>query len=165
MSQSKYVLAIDNGTQSIRALVFDDCGNVVAKSKVDIEAYYSSQPGWAEQEADYYWQSLGLACQNLWAQGVVTPEQINGVSLTTQRYTMINLDEDKKPLRPAIVWMDQRKASIEKPLPGIWGFLIKALGLNNLISELRAKARDNWVSQISLIFGRKPNIMSVYQPF
>lgn len=147
MSQSKYVLAIDNGTQSIRALVFDDCGNVIAKSKVDIEAYFSTQPGWAEQEADYYWKSLAKACQDLWAQGIVKPEQIEGVSLTTQRYTMINLDEHKEPLRPAIVWMDQRRANVDAPLPGIWGFLIKSLGLTNLISELRAKARDNWIAQ------------------
>ena len=147
VSQSKYVLAIDNGTQSIRALVFDDQGNVVAKSKVDLEAYFSTQPGWAEQEADYYWQSLSQACQDLWAQGIVSPSQIEGVSLTTQRYTMINLDENKKPLRPAIVWMDQRRAEVEKPLGGIWGVLIKVLGLTNVIAELRAKARDNWISQ------------------
>lgn len=147
MSQSKYVLAIDNGTQSIRALVFDDCWNVIAKSKVDIEAYFSTQPGLAEQEADYYWKSLAKACQDLWAQGIVKPEQIEGVSLTTQRYTMINLDEHKEPLRPAIVWMDQRRANVDAPLPGIWGFLIKSLGLTNLISELRAKARDNWIAQ------------------
>lgn len=147
MSQSPYVLAIDNGTQSIRALVFDTQGNVVAKSKVDLEAYFSREPGWAEQEADYYWQSLGQACQQLWEQGKVTPQQIGGVSLTTQRYTMINLGADKKPLRPAIVWMDQRRAEIDKPVGGIWGVLIKALGLSNVIAELRSKARDNWIAQ------------------
>lgn len=147
MSQSPYVLAIDNGTQSIRALVFDTQGNVVAKSKVDLEAYFSREPGWAEQEADYYWQSLGQACQQLWEQGKVTPQQIGGVSLTTQRYTMINLGADKKPLRPAIVWMDQRRAEIDKPVGGIWGVLIKVLGLSNVIAELRSKARDNWIAQ------------------
>ena len=78
---------------------------------------------------------------------LVTPEQIAGVSLTTQRYTMINLGADKKPLRPAIVWMDQRRAEIERPLGGPLGLAIKALGLSNLIAELRSKARDNWVSQ------------------
>ena len=147
MSQPQYVLAIDNGTQSIRALVFDALGNEIAKSKVDLEAYFSNHPGWAEQDADYYWQSLGQACQKLWAQGTVKPEQIMAVSLTTQRYTMINLDVDKKPLRPAIVWMDQRKAEVEKPLGGIWGGLIKILGLSNVIADLRAKARDNWIQQ------------------
>ena len=110
MTQPQYVLAIDNGTQSIRALVFDEQGNEIAKSKVHLEAYFSNQPGWAEQEAEYYWRALGQACQELWAQGIVKPKQIKGLSLTTQRYTMINLDADKKPLRPAIVWMDQRKA-------------------------------------------------------
>lgn len=147
VSQSEYVLAIDNGTQSIRALVFDTEGNVVAKSKVHLEAYFSTQPGWAEQEADYYWASLAQACQQLWEQGIVKPEQISGFSLTTQRYTMINLGEDKKPLRPAIVWMDQRRAEVEKPLGGPLGFAIKMLGLSNLIAELRSKARDNWVAQ------------------
>ncbi|CAH0991728.1 Xylulose kinase [Sinobacterium norvegicum] len=147
MSQPKYVLAIDNGTQSIRALVFDDQGNVVAKSKVDLVAYVSTQPGWAEQEAEYYWQSLAQACQALWAQGIVSADQISGLSLTTQRYTMINLDDQKNPLRPAIVWMDQRRAEIEKPVGGMWGILIKALGLSNVIAELRAKARDNWIAQ------------------
>lgn len=147
MTQPQYVLAIDNGTQSIRALVFDEQGNEVAKSKVHLEAYFSNHPGWAEQDAEYYWRSLGKACQDLWAQGVVKPDQIQGVSLTTQRYTMINLDADKKPLRPAIVWMDQRKAVPEKPVSGLWGIIIKAAGLTNLIEDLRAKARDNWQAQ------------------
>ncbi|WBA83225.1 FGGY-family carbohydrate kinase [Endozoicomonas sp. GU-1] len=147
MSDSDYVLAIDNGTQSIRALVFDSAGNEIAKSKVALEAYFSQHPGWAEQHPDYYWQQLGKACKALWDQGIVTPGQIKGMALTTQRYTMINLDEDKKPLRPAIVWMDQRKAEPEKPVGGLWGLLIRTIGLTSLIEDLRAKARDNWIIQ------------------
>ena len=52
MNKSTYFLTIDNGTQSVRAMVFDQVGTLVAKSKVDIEPYFSTQPGWAEQEAD-----------------------------------------------------------------------------------------------------------------
>ena len=59
---------------------------------MNLEAYFSKNPGWAEQNADYYWESLSQACQDLWAQNIIKPEQIKGVSLTTQRYTMINLD-------------------------------------------------------------------------
>ena len=147
MSQPQYVLSIDNGTQSIRALVFDRDGNEIAKSKVTLEAYFSDHPGWAEQHPEYYWQSLIEVCQKLWAESSVRPEQIAGLSLTTQRYTMINLDKDKQPLRPAIVWMDQRKAQPEHPVRGLWGVAIKALGLTHLIEDLRAKARDNWVQQ------------------
>lgn len=144
---SQYVLAIDNGTQSVRVLVFDRHGNEVAKSKVALQAYVSEHPGWAEQQPDYYWQSLQQAFQGLWAQNIVKPEQIAGVSLTTQRYTMINLDADKRPLRPAIVWMDQRKATPEGPVKGLWGLAIKALRLSPVIDDLRAKARDNWLAQ------------------
>nr|MDT0252524.1 FGGY-family carbohydrate kinase [Endozoicomonas sp.] len=147
MSDSEYVLAIDNGTQSIRALVFDSAGNEIAKSKVDLEAYFSQHPGWAEQHPEYYWQHLGKVCEALWAQGIVTPGQIKGLALTTQRYTMINLDEHKKPLRPAIIWMDQRKSEPEKTVGGLWGLLIKVTGLTSLIEDLRAKARDNWIMQ------------------
>ena len=142
-----YLLAIDNGTQSVRVLVFDTAGNEVAVSKVDIEPYFSRHPGWAEQHAEYYWEKLQQAFAALWAQNRIKPEQIAGLTLTTQRYTMINLDDNFRPLRPAIVWMDQRQALVETPVTGIWGVLIKALGLSNLIRELRAKARDNWLQQ------------------
>ena len=123
MANAEYLLAIDNGTQSVRVLVFDQQGNEVAKSKVTIEPYFSRHPGWAEQDAGYYWDNLQEAFKRLWAQGKVTPDQICGVSLTTQRYTMINLDENFQPLRPAIVWMDQRQAAVETPVGGIWGVL------------------------------------------
>ncbi|GGY53913.1 carbohydrate kinase [Bacterioplanes sanyensis] len=144
---SEYVLAIDNGTQSVRVLVFDRHGNEVAKSKVELEAYVSAHPGWAEQQPDYYWQALQQAFAGLWSQGLVAPEQIAGVALTTQRYTMINLDEHFQPLRPAIVWMDQRKATPERPLGGLWGLLTRLLRLTPVINDMRAKARDNWLQQ------------------
>lgn len=144
---AQYLMAVDNGTQSVRVLVFDTQGNEIAGSKVVIEPYFSREPGWAEQDAGYYWQKLREAFHQLWAQGKVTPEQIAGISLTTQRYTMINLDEAMRPLRPAIVWMDQRQAQVERPVGGLWGLVIKSLGLSHLIRELRAKARDNWIAQ------------------
>ena len=64
--KEKYFLSIDNGTQSVRAIVFDMNGQLIAKSKVEIEPYFSSQKGWAEQHADYFWNSLCQACQELW---------------------------------------------------------------------------------------------------
>ena len=61
-----HILAIDNGTQSVRALLFDPTGTLVAKSLVPLEPYYSEQPGWTEQRPAYYWESLCQACQQLW---------------------------------------------------------------------------------------------------
>ena len=77
-----YVLAIDNGTQSVRALVFDLKGNLVAKSKVEIEPYYSVEPGWAEQDVDYFWDRLCEACNALWPQLDFPKSAIKSVALT-----------------------------------------------------------------------------------
>ena len=60
------LLAIDYGTQSVRALVFDLEGNLVAKSRVIVQPYFSEQPGWAEQHPEYFWQKFCEACQGLW---------------------------------------------------------------------------------------------------
>ena len=65
------ILAIDVGTQSVRAIAFDPTGALVAASKVDIEPYFAAQPGWAEQEPTYYWEKLGEACPivTVWGSG------------------------------------------------------------------------------------------------
>ena len=60
------ILAIDNGTQSVRALLFDRTGNLVAKGKREIEPYFSEHPGWAEQDPEVYWQAMVDACAELW---------------------------------------------------------------------------------------------------
>ena len=79
------LLAIDNGTQSVRALLFDLQGNLVAKARVPFEPYVAPQPGWAEQDPDYYWRAALRACQQLWQQAGDMKERIAGVALTTQR--------------------------------------------------------------------------------
>jgi sugar (pentulose or hexulose) kinase len=66
-----YLLAIDNGTQSVRALLFDLHGNLVDKTQVPITTYQSPQPGWMENEPEAFWQTLCQACQRLWASTAV----------------------------------------------------------------------------------------------
>lgn len=145
-SSKQKFLTIDVGTQSIRALVFDEQGCELAKARLAIEPYFSEQPGWAEQHAEYYWQKLIQACHKLWQLNKVAATEITAVSLTTQRYTMVNLDAEFKPLRPAIVWLDQRKAKArELPLPIKLG--LKAVGAYDLIQDVRTKSRDSWIAQ------------------
>lgn len=145
--QQDYILSIDNGTQSVRALLFDLEGQLVAKGKVEIEPYFSKKPGWAEQEPEYYWKCLGEACQKLWDSTDIKPEQVKGVGLTTQRGTVINLDANGKPLRPAIIWLDQRQAEVEKPIGGLWGMAFKLLGLNDVVHGFQSKAQGPWIEQ------------------
>ncbi|WP_137817896.1 FGGY-family carbohydrate kinase [Pseudomonas sp. 2FG] len=147
MSEQSYLLAIDNGTQSVRALLFDLQGNLLGKGKVELEAYYSTQPGWAEQDPEYYWQSLGEACRQLWEQVPIDKSLIKGVALTTQRGTLINVDERGQPLRPAILWLDQRRAEVEGKIKGPWGWLFKLIGIDATVDYFRAQAEVNWVAQ------------------
>ncbi len=139
------ILAIDNGTQSVRALVFDLQGELLAKSRVPLQAYFSTQPGWAEQHPQYFWEQMCQACQGLWAQGKVDKEAIAGVALTTQRSTMINLDKHGQPLRPAIVWLDQRRTLGVKPVGGLWGLAFLLSGMRETIAYLQAEAEANWL--------------------
>ena len=141
------ILAIDNGTQSVRALIFDLRGNMVHKARIPLEPYISREPGWAEQDADYYWKSLCQACQKLWQETSVSKDAIAGVTITTQRATMINVDKKGNPLRPAMVWLDQRRTSGLKPVGGFWGLAFKVSGMTETVAYLQAEAECNWIRQ------------------
>lgn len=139
------LLAIDNGTQSVRALLFDPRGNLLAKNRVIIEPYFSSAPGLAEQDPGMFWDAVCQACQGLWQLPGVKKESIAGVSLTTQRSTVVNIDNEKKPLRPAIVWLDQRRTLGQKPVSGLWGLAFRLSGMTSTVAYLQAEAEANWI--------------------
>ena len=143
--EGDHVLAIDNGTQSVRALLFDLEGNLVAKSLVPLEPYFSEQPGWAEQDPVYYWESLCQACQQLWQQTDLPKESVAGVALTTQRATMINVDQEGTPLRPALVWLDQRRTEGLNPVGGLWGLAFKLVRMSETVAYFQAEAEANWL--------------------
>jgi sugar (pentulose or hexulose) kinase len=142
---NEYILSIDNGTQSVRALLFDLRGNIVAKTQVPLEAYFSNQPGWAEHDPEDYWQALCTACQRLWAQSDIPKSAIKGVAVTTQRATMINLDRHGKPLRPAIVWLDQRRTDDVPPISALWRAAFKLARVEGTINFFRGEAEANWI--------------------
>ncbi len=142
------LLAIDVGTQSVRAIVFDQQGRLLAKAQVPLEPpYISPQPGWAEQDPEIYWNAIVAACQQLWAQGEVRPESISGLSLTTLRSTVVCADATGRPLRPAIVWLDQRKASQLPPLGPLWNTAFRLAGASGLMHHLQTEAEANWLAQ------------------
>ena len=145
MSSKDHILAIDMGTQSVRALLFDLEGNLVCKAQVHIEPYFSAEPGWAEQKPEYFWENLCAACQQLWERSDVPKDAIAGVALTCQRATMINVDEAGEPLRPAIVWLDQRRTEDVAPVGGLWGMAFTLSGMTETIRYFQAEAECNWI--------------------
>lgn len=138
------ILAVDNGTQSVRALVFDAQGSLVAKSRVPIEPYYSTAPGLAEQNPQVFWNAVCQSIQQLWQLGV-DRQRISCLALTTQRSTLINVDRQGKPLRPAIVWLDQRRTQGLPPLGGFWGLAFRLSGMTQTVAYLQAEAEANWL--------------------
>lgn len=139
------LLAIDVGTQSTRALIFDLQGDLLFKTKIPLPVYNAPKPGWAELEPQRFWESLCQACQQLWATPGVEKDQIAGVAITTQRNVLINLDRQGSPLRPAIHWSDQRRTSGLPNVGGVWGLLFALSGMMGTIRYLQAEAKTNWV--------------------
>jgi len=139
------LVSLDSGTQSVRALLFDLNGNLLAKSRVKIEPYVSRRPGWAEQEPSIYWDSVAEACRSLLRMPGVRREAIAGLALTTQRSTVVNLDRNGEPLRPAIVWLDQRRTEGLPRLGGLWGASFRAVGMSDTVAAFQAEAEANWI--------------------
>lgn len=145
MTQKDLLLAIDNGTQSLKALVFDLEGRLLAKKQVFFEPFFSKQPGWAEQDPAVFWNALCQACQGVWQDGEIARDRIAGVSLTTQRNTVVNLDRDGQPLRPALSWLDQRRTHDLPFLKGPWALLFQLLRLKSTIAYFQSEAKANWI--------------------
>lgn len=143
-----HLLALDVGTQSVRAIVFDIDGRIVGRAQTVLEpAFESPQPGWAEQDPEIYWQALRRSCQMLWAAETVRPEEIAGLALTTQRGTVVCVDAEGRTLRPAIGWADQRLCTAPPKLGPVWTTLFRATGASGLIAHLQAQAECNWLAQ------------------
>ncbi len=141
------ILAIDVGTQSIRVALVALDGSIQRLVKTAIEPYFSERPGWAEQRPEYYWQVLCDSCQQLMQESDVDPGGIVAVALTTQRGTYVNVDEAGVPLRPAIVWLDQRKASPDGIVPSWSVPLMKLGGVHELVEFAVQYCRSNWIRQ------------------
>ncbi|NPD45068.1 MULTISPECIES: FGGY-family carbohydrate kinase [unclassified Lentimicrobium] len=142
-----FVIAIDAGTQSIRAALINLKGEVCKIEKTEIEPYTSSEPGFAEQDADYLWNKLCETTQGLMKNISIPIKNIKGISITTQRGSVVNLDRDGKPLRPAIIWLDQRKAKLDR-FPT--GMIKKGLLMINLYGSITHAIKDgesNWLKQ------------------
>ncbi len=139
------LLAIDNGTQSLKALIFDLEGQILAKQIVVFNPYFSEHPAWAEQDTEVFWHALCQACRKLLFQNLNLKERLAGAALTTQRATVVNVDKNGDPLRPAVLWLDQRKTYGLPPVGGVWGAIFGLTGLKKTVAYLQAEAEANWI--------------------
>ncbi len=104
----KYILSIDQGTSSCRAIIFDKQGNIAGIEQVEFKQYYP-QPGWVEQDAVEIWESQLSVTQKVLVNSNIKPPQICAIGITNQRETTVIWDRNTgKPVYNAIVWQDKR---------------------------------------------------------
>lgn len=139
------ILAIDAGTQSIRAGLVDRAGNIQHFVKHTIESFIPAEPGRAEQDPEYYWNQLCAVTREIISKA--GSADIAAVALTTQRLTMLALDKDGNPLDNAITWLDIRKADHKKVIPLWFRIIGKPLGISALTKFAASHARSNWWEQ------------------
>lgn len=107
-----YLLAIDQGTTSSRAIVFDETGTSVAVAQQEFHQYFP-RDGWVEHDAAEIWDSTLAVCREVLEKGGIDAATLAGIGITNQRETTIIWDRQTgKPIHHAIVWQDRRTASI-----------------------------------------------------
>src|SRR2546428_12841603 len=134
----KHILALDQGTTSSRAIVFDHSGSVVASAQKEFRQIFP-KPGWVEHDATEIWATqLYTATEALGKAGLTAPD-IAGIGITNQRETTLVWDrEPGEPVHHAIVWQDRRTAAACDRL--------KARGLAPLIKRKTGLVVDAYLS-------------------
>jgi len=109
---AKYVLALDQGTTSSRAILFDKDGNSVATAQKEFHQYFP-KPGWVEHDPMEIWSSQLEVARQVLNENKVSAKDIAAIGITNQRETTVVWDRATgKPIHNAIVWQDRRTASI-----------------------------------------------------
>ncbi|MFI8483098.1 glycerol kinase GlpK [Pseudomonas sp. NPDC078700] len=107
---SRFLLAIDQGTTSSRAIVFSAQGVPVARAQQEFKQYFP-QDGWVEHDAEDLWQSTLEVCREALKQSALDINEVAAIGITNQRETTVVWDaQSGEPIHPAIVWQDRRTA-------------------------------------------------------
>ena len=109
---SQYILALDQGTTSSRAILFDQAGTIRGIAQKTLTPLFP-QPGWVEQDANEIWSSQAAAVTEVLAQAGLSSTDISALGITNQRETTLVWDrETGQPIYNAIVWQDRRTAPL-----------------------------------------------------
>jgi glycerol kinase len=107
---AKHILAIDQGTTSTRAIVFDATGRPVASAQKELPQIFP-KPGWVEHDAEEIWRATLDVCRHALGKARLEAGAIAGIGITNQRETTVVWDRATgKPIHNAIVWQDRRTA-------------------------------------------------------
>lgn len=134
----KYILSLDQGTTSSRAILFNEKGEIVHSSQKEFTQHFP-KPGWVEHNANEIWGSILAVIAGVLSESGVKPEQIAGIGITNQRETAVVWDKETgTPVNNAIVWQSRQTSGICDEL--------KEKGLNDLFRDKTGLLIDAYFS-------------------
>ncbi|MCQ2796584.1 MAG: FGGY-family carbohydrate kinase [Bacilli bacterium] len=145
--KQKLFLTIDVGTQSVRVSFINPKGEILGLEQVKYTPpYFSKAPGFAEINPDDYMKYIGTAYRHLIGKKNLIDDVI-GVAITYFRDSVVISKDDMVPLRPAILWLDQRRARGDEKLPLFNRMIFKLVGMSELIRLNRIRTPAHWLKE------------------
>ena len=143
---SRYLLAIDQGTTSTRAIIFDVDGHIIASCQQEFEQLFP-QDGWVEHDPEAIWQTTQQTCRRALKQACLSAKDILSMGITNQRETTIIWDKASGvPIYNAIVWQDRRTGDhcqALKQQPGLEQVIADKTGL--LLDPYFCGSKIEWI--------------------
>ncbi|KRK79138.1 glycerol kinase GlpK [Companilactobacillus nodensis] len=135
---NEYIMAIDEGTTSTRAIIFDKKGSKVADAQREFTQHFP-EPGWVEHDANEIWNAVQSTIANVFIESGIKPNQIKGIGITNQRETTVIWDKKTGlPIYNAIVWQSRQTTDIANKL--------KEDGYDKMIHEKTGLLIDSYFS-------------------
>ncbi|HBM15552.1 MAG TPA: glycerol kinase [Lentisphaeria bacterium] len=153
----RYILAMDQGTTSSRAIVFNKLGEAISTVQKEFEQYFP-KPGWVEHDAEEIWASQLEVSREAIKQAGITPSQIVSIGITNQRETTVIWDRKTgKPVYNAIVWQCRRTSEMCK--------IIEETGVKNIIRDKTGLILDAYFSgtKVKWLLDNVPGLMEKAQ--
>lgn len=144
------ILVIDIGTQSLRASIVSSKGEILSfsKRKYDVP-YFSPQKGFAEQDVNFYLNELAKATRDIYDDHKEYLNSISGMIIDVFRDSSVILDEEKKPIRNAILWLDQRitKMNSKDYLKWYENLAFKFVGMGDTVKYNSERTAAFWIKK------------------
>jgi sugar (pentulose or hexulose) kinase len=146
--ENPLVLTIDFGTQSVRVALVNKQGEIEALERAKYQpAYFSPKPGYAEQDPEFYFENLCTCTKALVNNNKDKMSRVIGISMAFFRDSVVPVGFDGKPLRPAILWLDERRAEDKEKLPALNRAIFKLIGMGPTIDLNRKRSMAVWIQE------------------
>ncbi|MCP4176562.1 MAG: glycerol kinase GlpK [bacterium] len=148
----KYILSLDQGTTSSRAIIFNHSGQIIATEQKEFEQYFP-KPGWVEHDANEIWDTQLSVTRNVLKKSDISINQIASIGITNQRETVVLWDRKTgEPVYKAIVWQCRRTSEMCK--------VIEETGVKNIIRDKTGLLLDAYFSgtKIKWLFDNVPGL-------